>query len=192
MKGETDLYDAELVWKKATTLYNMLTSSSNMVDNKSLLAIAEEIWNAKAKILDMQQVDLQRNYVRYLCDLSAKLLPSRAITGRGRNKSYPRLWIEVFKLSIHSTDCTPCILITESVLSKIADTVAYVGCYDDAECHDAKPKKKKAKIGDTNTKLPVNKFDQIELAFHASELALRSKGVEVPPSRGGGETLRVH
>ena len=84
-------------------------------------------YSDSVKVMEMQNVEKARNFVKYLADLSAKIIPSRASAGKGRCKCYPELMLEAFKLSCASNDGTPCLLLNDGVLGKLADTCAYMG-----------------------------------------------------------------
>ena len=109
-----------------------------------------------------------------------KVMPSRFATQRGLCAKYPDSFIEIFKMSVPSTDDEPHIMLTESQLGHINDTVAYVPAdtlpematqEDDLmpevvvktakkKC-GKKPKQAEAQAVETKG---LNKLDQIEIA----------------------------
>ena len=92
------------------------------------------------------------------------------------------MWLEAFKLSIDSTDGTPFLMLSESALAKLNDTVTYSTPLDvDISSPVATRGRKKASVG-TSGSVPMSNLDLIEQCIAEVSKFIEGKRIEVRPA----------
>ena len=75
-----------------------------------VLTLCSTYFSMNVDVLQLQNLEAKRSMMKYIAELSAKLLPTRQTEGKGLGKVYPELYVEAFKLSLPSSDQIPLVL----------------------------------------------------------------------------------
>ena len=124
-KQSSDLFESEITWKKAN-IFQANVKDILLENDVPLIDSCNTYFNEHADILAVQAQERGRNLLKYLADLSGKLLPCRHLDQRGLCKKYPDLFLEFYKLTMPTvSDGIPQILLTDANLMRLNDTVEY-------------------------------------------------------------------
>ena len=189
VRKETSLYTSDVEWKRSTAIHSALAGFT--VGGESLLEAASAYFGKYVKILAMQNTEKQRSLIKYIGDLTMKILPQRRGDGKGKSVAYPELWLAAFKLTFETTDGVPFVQLSDTSLTKLSDTVDRIDCGAAAVPEDNTPvsKKQKGKKGEvvpvesSGRKIGINNLDKIEMSIAAAKHKLM---------QGSIETMREH
>ena len=178
VKSHTNICGSEIAWKKSVVIFNSwqaITMDSPADTGPTLLSAVSDYFCAHGDVLAMQSQDTNRSVIKYLWDVSSKVLPCRNTDHRGLCKKYPHLMLEAFKLTIPTSDGIPQKLLSEKTMSSLADTVEYVVATDGMVAQTTakkRPRVATAADGDMvvstsveGRKVGVNRLDIIENAI---------------------------
>ena len=184
VRKETSLYTSDVEWKRSTAIHSALAGFT--IGGESLLEAANAYFGKYVKILAMQNIEKQRSMIKYLGDLTMKILPQRRSDGKGKSVAYPELWLAAFKLTFETTDGVPFVQLSDNSLTKLSDTVDRIDCGADAVPEDNTPvsKKQKGKKGEvvplesSGRKFGINNLDKIEMSIASAKQKLLQGTIE--------------
>ena len=83
VKTQSGLYESEIAWKEAVTLYDCLTTNhvkpngDDCGTEVTVLHAMSELYGTAVDVLAVQPQEKSRNLLRYIADLASKILPAR-------------------------------------------------------------------------------------------------------------------
>ena len=95
VKKSTSIYESEVTWKKAVALNSIF--KSNVIGNVTVLDSVTQYFAANVDVLACQNQEKQRNLLKFIADLAAKIMPVRKLEQRGLCRRYPELFVEVVR-----------------------------------------------------------------------------------------------
>ena len=189
VRKETSLYGSDVEWKRSMAIHSALAPFT--IAGESLLQAANAYFGTYVKILAMQNTEKQRSLIKYIGDMTTKILPQRRADGKGKGIAYPDIWLAAFKLAFESTDAVPFVQLSDNSMNKLSDTVDRIDCEADAE-PEQRPfsfttpgsKRQKGKKGEavplesSGRKIGISNLDKIEMSIASAKQKLMQGTIE--------------
>jgi hypothetical protein len=184
VRKETSLYGSDVEWKRSMAIHSALAPFT--IAGESLLQAANAYFGTYVKILAMQNTEKQRSLIKYIGDMTTKILPQRRTDGKGKGIAYPDLWLAAFKMAFESTDAVPFVQLSDTSMNKLSDTVDRIDCGAEAvpEDNTPVPKKQKGKKGEavplesSGRKIGISNLDKIEMSIASAKQKLTQGSID--------------
>ena len=191
----TPVYSSQIEWKKAQVLFGNLSSHFCHDDDGIRVRLIDDMKSHYERCVDplgMQSHERNRNMIKYLNDVLARILPSRFAAGKGKCIKYPELAREAIKLSLLSHDIRfPFVIMADGSLDRLNDTFVYEERAA-TEVASTKREARKRKAADADEHLKhkqgLNRLDIIESAI--AEIIQKLNESSIAPKHNTISTCR--